>query len=413
MLRASSVLGVLLCLGGTWSALAGQVLGDTAAWMRDRGERLRREQRLPEALDVYQALVLRDPSNFEDRFWMAKLESWTGRLTAADSMFTQLAGERPGEYDSQLALADVRMWRGQYPAALAILEALNRTHPGDSDVLLRLGRLSQTRGNPREARIYLTQALAANPNNADARQALRQLVGVARWQAGVEYYGEQISNAPATNGTTASIEPLPGDRLRWRLAATVQDKFNRTETRFGGELAHPLFARTRLEWSAYLAPGAVVMPRQTYGLSVAQKVGAHLVLYADYAFLDFSDAQVHQVGPRVEFYGGRHWLVTGRYSYASTRFAGAPDAVGNHSGSVSLGYLYGREDRIQVFVAAGAESFAQPSHDLIGGFQAHTLAVAWRQSLLPRLGLALLYAHQDRSDGNTQDSYSLGLVQRW
>ena len=63
--------------------------------------------------------------------------------------------------------------------------------------------------------------------------------------------------------------------------------------------------------------------------------------------------------------------------------------------------------------AAGAESFAGPSRDLIGGFHAHTIAVAWRQSLLTRLGLALLYAHQSRSDGTTQDSYSLGLVQRW
>jgi YaiO family outer membrane protein len=412
-LRASSVVGVLLCLGGTWSVVAGQAPRDTAVSMRDRGERLRHEQRLPEALDVYQALVVRDPTNFEDRFWLGKLESWTGRLTAADSMFTQLLEERPADYDSQVALADVRMWRGQYPAALSILQALNRIHPNDPEVLCRLGRLSEARGNQREARDLFAQALAADPGNADAKQGLSRLAGVARWQTGVEYYGEQTSNAPATNGTTASVEALPGDRLRWRLAATVQDKFDRTETRFGGELAHALFARTRLEWSAYIAPGAEIMPRQTYGVRVAQKAGARLVLYADYTFLDFSDAQVHQLGPHVEVYAGRHWLVTGRYSYSSTRFAGTPDAVGNHSGALSLGYLYGRGDRLQVFVAAGAESFAQPSHDLIGGFQAHTLAVAWRQSLLPRLGLALLYAHQDRSDGNTQDSYSLGLVQRW
>ena len=411
-LRASLVVGVLLCLGGAWSVIAGQGPGDIAS-MRDRGERLRRAQQLPEALDVYQALVVRDPTNFEDRFWLAKLESWTGQLAAADSLLTQLLEERPTDYDSEGALADIRMWRGQYTAALSILQALNRTHPNDPEVLCRLGRLSEASGNPREARGHFAQALEADPGNADAKQALRRLTGVARWQTSVEYYGEQISNAPATNGTTASVEALPGDRLRWRLAGTVQDKFDRTETRFGGELAHPLFGRMRLEWSAYIAPGAEVMPRQTYGLTVAQKAGARVVLYADYAFLDFSDAQVHQLGPHVEVYGGRHWLVAGRYSYSSTRFAGAPDAVGNHSGLLSLGYLYGRGDRLQVFVAAGAEAFAQPSHDLIGGFRAHTLAVAWRQSLLARLGLSLLYAHQDRSDGNTQDSYSLGLVQRW
>ena len=406
-------MGALLCLGATWSAAAGQVPADTLASMRDRGERLRREQRLPEALDVYQALVLRDPTSFEDRFWVAKLESWTGRLPAADSMFTQLLGERPGEYDSQLALADVRLWRGQYPAALAILESLNRAHPDNSEVLFRLGRACEASGKPREARIWFARALAADPGNAEAKAALSRLAEVGRWQTGVEYFGEQISNAPATNGTTASVEALPGSRVRWRLAATVQDKFGRTETRFGGELGHPLSGGTRLEWSAYVAPGADVLPRQAYGISVVQKAGTRLVLYADYTFLDFSDAQVHQLGPRLEVYGGRHWLVTGRYAYSSTRFAGVPDAVGNHSGSVSLGYLYGRENRVQVFAAAGAESFAGPSRDLIGGFHAHTIAVAWRQSLLPRLGLALLYAHQSRSDGTTQDSYSLGLVQRW
>jgi YaiO family outer membrane protein len=411
--RAASLLaGALLSLGAAGLAAA-QAPGDSLTSLRHQGEQLRREQRLPEALGVYQALVLRDPTSFEDRFWVAKLESWTGRLPAADSMLTRLLNERPGEYDSRLALADVRMWRGQYPAALALLDSLNQAHPGDSEVLFRLGRVQEARGRPREARIWFARALAADPANTDAKAALSRLAGVGRWQTGLEYFGEQISNAPATNGTTASVEALPGGRVRWRLAATVQDKFGRTETRFGGELGHPLAGGTRLEWAAYVAPGADVLPRQTYGVSVAQKAGGRLVLYADYAFLDFSDARVHQVGPRFELYAGRRWLVTGRYSYSSTRFTGVPDAVANHSGSASLGYLYGRDNRVQVFAGAGAESFAGPSRDVIGGFHAHTVAVAWRQSLLPRLGLALLYAHQARSDGTRQDSYGLGLVQRW
>ena len=403
---------LLFGLGGAWSAVAGQVPADTVASMRERGEQLRREQQLAAALEVYQTLVQRDPTNFEDRFWVAKLESWTGQLSSADSLLAQLLEERPSEYDSQLALADVRRWRGQDSAARAILEGLNQAHPHDCEVLFRLGRLSEADGKVREARDYFTQALTANPDYEEAKEALHRLAGEVRWEAGVEYYGEQISNAPATHGTTASVAALPGAGLRWRLAATVQDKFDRTEARFGGELAHRLFQSTRLEWSAYVAPGAEVLPRQSYGLSVAQKAG-WLVLYADYAFLDFNDAQVHQVGPHVEAYAGRHWLVTGRYSYSSTLFAGVPDATSNHSGSLSIGYLYGRGDRVQVFLAAGAEPFAQPSHDVIGQFHAHTIAVAWHHSLVPRVAMALLYAHQARSNGSTQDSYSLGLVQRW
>ena len=415
-IRAAAVTGAgaaLLCLGGAWSAAAGQTPGDTLASLRDRGERLRREQRLPEALDVYQTLALRDPTNFEDRFWVAKLEGWTGNLPAADSLFNQLLRERPGEYDSQLALADVRVWRGQDSAAAVILERLNRTHPNDPELLVRLGRVSQTEGRRNDARRYFEQALAADPDCVEAKNGLRQLAGLVRWQTGVEYYGEQISNAPATNGTTASVEALPGARLWWRLAGTVQDKFDHTEERFGGELGHRLFPSTRLEWSAYVAPGAEVLPQQAYGLTVAQRAGRRLVLYADYAFLDFQDAQVHQLGPHAELYAGRHWLFTGRYSYSSTRFAGNPSAAGNHSGSLSVGYLYDEANQLRVFAAAGAESFALPSHDVIGQFQAHTVAVTWRHFVVPRLGLALLYAHQHRSDGTTQDSYSVGLVQRW
>ena len=122
---------------------------------------------------------------------------------------------------------------------------------------------------------------------------------------------------------------------------------------------------------------------------------------------------MHQVGPGLELYAGRHWLLTGHYGYSSTRFSGTQGAVGNHAGSVALGYLYGAANQLRVFAAAGAESFTQPSRDLIGQFHAHTIGAAWRHFLTPRLGFAVLYAHQDRSDGTKQDSYSLRLVQRW
>jgi len=155
------------------------------------------------------------------------------------------------------------------------------------------------------------------------------------------------------------------------------------------------------------------MPRQAYGLTVGQKLGRRLVVYGDYAFLDFTDAVVHQVGPHVELYAGAHWLLAGRYSYSSTRFTGAPDPVGNHAGSLSIGYLYHEAARVQVFVGAGAESFTLPSRDVIGQFPAHTIGVAWRHFVTPRLGIALFYAHQDRSDSATAEGYRLGLVQRW
>ena len=87
--------------------------------------------------------------------------------------------------------------------------------------------------------------------------------------------------------------------------------------------------------------------------------------------------------------------------------------MSNHAASVSVAYLYGETNLLRLSGAAGGESFALPSIDAIGEFSAHTIGIDWRQFVSPRLGVALFYAYQDRSDGVEQHSYGLGLVRRW
>jgi YaiO family outer membrane protein len=349
---------------------------------RQRAEQLRREQRLPEALAGYRRVVELDPGSYEDRFWVAKLESWTGRLDAAEPDLVRLLDERPDDYDSQIALADVRLWRGRIAEARTVLEDLSRTHPDDPEVLRRL---------------------------AQAKRAARE---TTRWEAGLEYYGERLPGQPATDGATLSLAARASDRLRWRTAGTLQQKFDRTEARVGGELGVRLLGPAELRGSAYVAPGAEVLPRQVYGAGVSRVVARRLVLHADYEYLDFLDANVHQVGPGVELYAG-HWLLAARYRYSSTRFSDTPSAVGNDAGSVSLGFVYGGLSLVRIFAAAGAESVAQPSRDVIGAFHAHTVGGSWRHFVTPRLGLEVAYAHQNRSNGIHQDAFSLRWVQRW
>jgi YaiO family outer membrane protein len=360
---------------------AAQTPAPQATELRRQAEQLRQEQRLPEALAAYRAVVALEPESFEDRFWVAKLESWTGRLQVAESAFVRLVAERPDDYDSRIALADVRHWRGETAAALEVLEDLRRTHPDDPEVLQRVDALHR----------------AAPP---------------AHWEADFEYFGERLAGGSAAKGGTLSLGTTPGERLRWRAAATLQDKFGRTESRAGGEVGLRPTRSFELAASAFLAPGAEVLPRQTYGLGLGSKIGRRLVVHADYTFLDYRDAQVHQAGPALELYAGR-WLFTGRYRYAATHFAGTAASVDDHGGSLAVGFLYGPSSLFRIFAAAGGESFTQPSRDLIGRFDAHTVGVAWRHFLTPGFGVEALYAHQDRSDGGGQDSYSLRVLRRW
>ena len=408
------VLAILLALSvcDEPQLVVAQVPTDSAATVRLRAEALRQEQRLDEALELYQALATTGPHGFEDRFWVAKLTGWTGRTAPAESLFTALLQERPEDYDSRIGRIDVRIRLERYAGAQEDVEVLGRTHADDPEVLFRHGRVCEALGNRHQARRYFEQVLAIRPDHQASGDALRRMALDTRWASGIEYYGEHISQTAATRGATASLQARLSHRLQWRAAVSLQQKFTQTEVRAGGELTHALFGATDLRWSAYVAPGAEVLPRQSYGLGVAEKVG-RLVLYGDYTWLDFADADVHRVGSRLELYAGRRWVLSGHYGFARTHIPGTGSAVSNHAGSVSVGYLYGETNLLRISGAVGGESFALPSIDAIGAFDAHTIGIDWRQFISPRLGVALSYAYQDRSDGIRQHSYGLGLVRRW
>ena len=371
---------MLVLLAGAAAGVPAAAQSPDAAAARVEAERLRREERLPEALAAYRSLLALEPG-FEDRFWVAKLESWTGALESAERGFVLLLAERPGDYDSRIALGDVRRWRGDTAGARVVLESLRHDRPDDPEVRRRLAALE--------------------PGRAPAR-----------WEADLQYLGERRSDGAAGDGATLSLRSLPGPRLRWMAAATVQDKFQRTEARGGGELGRRLAGGLEVGGSAFLSPGAEILPRQSYGVALARPIARGLVLAAVYGFDRYQDARVHGVGSSLELYAGR-WLVAGRYRYTATRFDAAGSAVGEHAGIASVGRLYGTANLVRVFAAAGGEAFSQPSRDRIGRLDAHTLGFAWRHFLTPALGLEGTYGRQEWSEGGVLHSYGLRVVRRW
>jgi YaiO family outer membrane protein len=375
-LRIALAVVALLLIAGAKRAAA-QSAGD----LRRQAEQLRREKRLSEALAAYRAVVAEDPSSFEDRFWVAKLESWTGQLSAADSGFIRLLDERPDDYDSRIALADVRLWRGDTAATRELLAGLQRDYPADPDVRQRV-------------------------------EALAHRVSPTRWETDIEYFGERLPGGAAANGGTFSLATRPNGRLRWRAVAGFQEKFERTEARAGGEAGIRFSPRFELAGSATLAPGAEVLPRGSYGIGASGLVARGVVLYADYTFLHYFDADVHQAGPAVELYAGR-WLVTARARWIATSFAGSTEAVYDGAGSLSLGRFYGESSLVRIFAGVGSESFTGPSRERIGRFDAHTVGLSWRHFFTPELGLEALYAHQDRSGDAASDAWSLRVLHRW
>ncbi|HET9727524.1 MAG TPA: YaiO family outer membrane beta-barrel protein [Gemmatimonadales bacterium] len=377
-IAALATLALLLAPAGKASA---QEPGAPAAELRREAERLRGERRFPEALAAYRAVTAAEPGGFEDRFWIAKLESWTGALDAAERDLAQLVAERPDDYDSRIALADVRRWRGDAAGSRLALDQLRLTHPDDPEVTSRLA-------------------------------ALRTAMAPARWEADLEYQGERYPGGAASDGATLGLRALGRHRLRWRAAVTVQDKFDRTETRGGGDLGLHLSRSVELTGTAFVAPGAEVLPRGTFGAGLTALAARGLLLSADYRHDAYADAQVHTVGPSLEWYTGP-WLLAARYRYTATRFDGVSSTAGDHAGLLSIGYQYGLANIVRVFGFAGGESFGEPSRDRIGSSDGQGAGVSWRQFVSPALGFEAVYAFDDRDGIGTRHTFGLRLVRRW
>jgi YaiO family outer membrane protein len=275
----------------------------------------------------------------------------------------------------------VRLWRGDTAATRELLACLQRDYPADPEVRQRV-------------------------------EALGRHTGAARWETDLEYFGERLPGGAAANGGAFSLAARPSDRLRWRAVAGFQEKFERTESRAGGEVGVRLSPRLELAGSATVAPAAEVLPRGSYDIGASGLVTRGVVLYADYAFLHYFDVDVHQAGPAVELYAGR-WLVTARARWIATSFAGLADAVHDGAGSLSLGRFYGKSNLVRVFAGTGSESFTGPSRERIGSFDARTIGLSWRHFLTTELGLEALYAHQDRSGVAASDAWSLRVLHRW
>ena len=375
-------LAMLVAATGTASAQASA----SAAELRREAERLRGERHFREALAAYRATAAAataaaDPAAFEDRFWIAKLESWTGALDSAQRHLGQLVAERPEDYDSRIALADVRRWRGDTGGARLELDRLRQSHPDDPEVLSRLA-------------------------------ALRSTPRAQRWEADLEYAGERYPGGAASDGATLGLRALGRHRLRWRAAVTVQDKFDRTETRAGGDVGVHTSRALELTGTAYVAPDARVLPRGTFGLGLTALAARGLLLSAEYRHDAYADAQVHGVGPALEWYIGP-WLLAARYRYTATRFYGVSSSASDHTGLASVGYQYGLANIVRVFGFVGGESFGEPSRDRIGTSDGHGAGLAWRQFVSPAMGFEAVYAFDDRTGIGTRHSFGLRLVRRW
>ncbi|MEI9475280.1 MAG: FkbM family methyltransferase [Deltaproteobacteria bacterium] len=86
----------------------------------------------------------------------------------------------PGNITFLKNLADLyHAEMGRAGDAIEIYTGILKDHPDDVETLIALGNMSMTLNDPREAKVFFEQAMAVDPDNVHARQALEILKGVS------------------------------------------------------------------------------------------------------------------------------------------------------------------------------------------------------------------------------------------
>ncbi len=140
-----------------------------------RGKAYRSSRQYDKAIEDYEAAVKADPKMDVAYFEMGMALQSKNQHAKAASAFGQAIAIK-GNADYYYGRCVSHSWTGNFSAAISDCETASRMRPGNADWLGTLGRLYEDGGQKQRAIETYRRAIAINPNQAEARDGLKQLV---------------------------------------------------------------------------------------------------------------------------------------------------------------------------------------------------------------------------------------------
>lgn len=182
------------------------------------------------AIALYDSVLAREPRNWDAAIGRAQTIAWSGRLAEAESTYRALIDSGAGP-DAQKGLARVIAWRGRLTESDRLYRSVISRDSTDAEALTGLAQVLQWEGRPREARAALKRALAAHPDDGDAREAwakLRPLV--SPWiRPTITTFGDNEDNSGEA-GLLAAEDGLFTFAATYRNAQGAHDVYGHTQT---------------------------------------------------------------------------------------------------------------------------------------------------------------------------------------
>ena len=160
----------------------------------DEAMRLKKEQQLAPAAEIFKAIAVREPENVEALSQLATVEGWLQRYNDSIATWQRALALQPDNAEFHTGLARVLFWKGDLSRAEAEVNAALSTHPYDLDALALMGDVKLARGQNRQARAYYLKAQEQNPDSADLKRKLVNALSPLRWRIDLGFGSDNYDN---------------------------------------------------------------------------------------------------------------------------------------------------------------------------------------------------------------------------
>ena len=332
------------------------------------------------AMRVVDREVARTPRDLDVRAIRARILTWSGNLTAAETEYLEILKTSSSDPDNWLGLANVYLRQGKSVEALYALDTAVTLDPRRADLRAARARALRVAGEQNEARLEFQRALNLDPGSAEARAGLMSFRSEPKQELRLGQDNDLFNFADANRGEWASLVSKWTPHWTTSVAGSFYQRGGAEAGKFVGSIT-----RRQPRWGALTVGGATghdngVIPKSEafFELDHGWKTGetnflrGTEIVYGQHWYWYRSSRILALTGTTI-LYLPREWTLSLGATGARSAFSGA-GAEWRPSGITRVGFplaAWGaRRLSGSAFFAAGTEDFGQV--DQIGAFASQT-----------------------------------------
>jgi len=174
---------------------------------------------LPKARTLLTRAAKLNPASIGYRLELAVTHEWMSNLETAQQIYKTVLSEDAQNLPARIGSARMDHWRGNVARSIKSYQALNQEYPDHTGIRSGLAMALLADGKLDQSRLLLEKNLAANPNDAGAKQGLA-MIDKTRKQT-VDFYASTVRAADGQTSRRIQLLVAAQINYRWRLLAEL------------------------------------------------------------------------------------------------------------------------------------------------------------------------------------------------